>query len=210
MEYVTSPPLGGGRVGLLLKHLLPHRYLYTYPVLPWGYGARIAIGIGAVRIVALIKVQQYLIVFYVVYGQVYITPACKGGLIISLISKWNEEVILIGRILHQVQSLVYMQRQHRIMYAEGEYTILAVRFFLAAVRFYHKRYTTRRLLKISPHAVALVRGKESYATHLIRLHRCPLIFQQFLYIVLPEGRNAIRIALRPHIAGADYEKEYDQ
>ena len=94
---------------LPLKHFFACRDLCWYVIFPWGYRAGESIGIGAIRIVTFIKIEQYRSIFNVFYGKVNIPAPAVSGFIISEVVKRDEQVIAVSGIIDEVHHLVNMQ-----------------------------------------------------------------------------------------------------
>ena len=117
----------------MLKLLLTGIDLHMQAVLGRRYGTREAIAVGAIRIVALIEVQQYLIVLYIIQAQVYVPTAAIGLVIVGLVIKRYEQFVLVLAAIQHIHTLVHMQLQRCAIYAKAKDAIFLKRLLLAAV-----------------------------------------------------------------------------
>lgn len=170
-------------------------YLYGQAVLIGRYGAIKAIGIGAVGVVGLVKIQLYTAAGYVFYGEVYIPAAAIGGIVVGAVAEGYEEVIFVDSVFYEIHTLVGMQRILCALYSEGEGAIFPEGFLLAAMRGYHKGCGTRSFLYLGYDTVFRIGWEEADLTGLAGLYGLAFFGQQLFQILLAEGDHAVFVGL---------------
>ena len=159
-------------------------------------GATVAAGIGAVRIVAFIKIDRHPVVFDIAGAKVQVPAPAICRFIIGKICKGNEEIIFEIGLLHEVYALVHFQRLQRIMYTKTHDAITAVFFQFAAVGCHVEDRGVRCKTKRCRNAIGCVWRKEPQVTGVGSFERAMRIGKEILPVFFAVLRNTVGIGAR--------------
>ncbi len=159
-------------------------YLNLQVVFVWWYRAGITVCVCAIRVVTLIKIEQHFAVPDVGHGQIYVPATAVSGVIIGHVVKRNEQFIFVGRVVYQINALVYVKCQRYVIEHEGQYSVFPERFLLAAVRGNFERRAAARFGEGSPNTVFMIGRKEGDVFNLRALYRASLISKQIFNVML--------------------------